>query len=121
MEVILDTNFIISCIKKKIDFIDVLEEQGFKVLLPREVQQEMKDLRLKVSSEDRRAIDVAFDIFSSRKIRKISLGNVPVDEGLITKGKQGAYIASLDAAIKRAVPNKVVISAAQQQISIERS
>ena len=64
MEVILDSSFIISCIRERIDFLSQLEEQGFTVKVPREVMQEMKDLRKRngVSHEDRQAIDVAFEI-----------------------------------------------------------
>ncbi len=120
MEVILDSNFIISCVKRKMDFISLLEEEGFKVFLPREVYQELKDLKLKVSKEDKSAIEVALKIFESAKVKKISLGNIAVDKGLIDKGKQGYYIASLDAAIKRSVKNRVVISNASNAIIIER-
>ena len=48
MEVILDSNFIVSCVMKGIDFISQLEGKGFKILIPREVIQEIKDLRNKV-------------------------------------------------------------------------
>src|SRR3989344_9092225 len=106
MEVILDTNFIVSCIKKKIDFMSELELQGFKVLVPREVLQELKDLRLKVRHDDRTAVNIALEKFASGNIKKMRLGTQSVDAGLIEKGKQGAYIATLDAAIKRTVPNR---------------
>ncbi|MBM3232755.1 hypothetical protein FJZ18_01145 [Candidatus Pacearchaeota archaeon] len=120
MEAILDSSFIISCVKKKIDFISVLEEMGFKVLLPKEVFQELKDLRLKVRSADRAAIDMAFDLFNTRKIKKTSLGNDAVDKGLISIGKKGAYIATLDSGIKREVQNKIVIRESQNSIEVER-
>ena len=121
MEVILDTNFIISCVKKKIDFISQLEGLGFKVIMPREVFQELRDLRMKVSHNEKSAIDIALKIFDSAKIKKIKLGNKSVDSGLIDKGKQGAYIATLDAGIKRSVPNRVLISMASNSIIIERN
>ena len=31
MEVILDTNFIVSCVRRKIDFLNELENLGFKI------------------------------------------------------------------------------------------
>lgn len=120
MEVILDSNFIISCLKRKIDFISDLENQGFKVFLPREVYQELKDLRLKVNQEDRMAVEIALKLFESKKTKKISLGNMSVDKGLIDKGKKGYYIATLDAAIKRSVKNRVFISSAKNAIIVER-
>ena len=121
MEVFLDSNFIISSIKRKIDFISELETLGFRILLPREVFQELKDLHDKVAPSDRSAINVALKMFESRKVKKTTLGNKNVDLGLIEKGRRGAYIATLDNAIKREVDNKVVINSASNNISIERN
>lgn len=120
MEAVLDTNFIVSCVKKKIDFISELENQGFKVILPREVLQELKDLRLKVIREDRLAIDVALEIFSKKTVKKTSLGKRTVDEGLIELGKQGKYIATLDSAIKRTISNSIGLSLAGNSILVQR-
>ncbi|MBX4196189.1 hypothetical protein KW805_01215 [Candidatus Pacearchaeota archaeon] len=120
MEVLLDSSFIISCLRKNIDFISELKEQGFSPVLPREVMDELKDLRLNVAHADRVAIDLAFTLFETRKIKKMKLGGTSVDEGLIAKGKHGIYIATLDRVIKRAVPNRIVISDAKNAISIER-
>ncbi len=118
MEVILDTNFIISCIRKRIDFLEQLQEQGFTVKVPLEVFQEMKDLRLNVKHDERTAIDVALSLFEGRKVKKIKLGHNKVDVGLIAKGKQGVYIATLDREIKRSVPNVVVIFDAQNRVGV---
>lgn len=116
MEAVLDTSFIISCIKRRIDFMNVLAEQGFTVKVPNEVVEELKDLRLKVRHDERIAINVALELFSQKKIKKLTLGSRSVDEGLISKGKQGAYIATLDREIKRNVPYSLIISAAQNSI-----
>jgi len=128
MEVYLDTSFIVSCIRKKIDFISELEDLGFKIILPREVFQEMKGLRKdsKQSHADRMAIDLAFKMFEKTKIKKTTLGGrierrVKVDEALISKGKEGFYIATLDNGIKRNVPNKVIISNAKNSVMVERT
>ncbi len=120
MEVLLDSNFIVACVKKNIDFMEELAGLGFRVVVPREVVEELKDLRLNVSHNDRAAIDIALARFASEKFEKAKLGKRTVDEGLIAKGKQGAYIATLDAAIKRVVPNRVTISASQNALQIER-
>ncbi len=121
MEVILDSSFIISCVRARIDFMTQLEEQGFKVLVPKEVMQEMKDLRLKkkTSRDDRIAIDVAQEMLNSSKVKKMSIGKGKVDDNLIKMGVAGAYIATLDRVIKRQIPNKVVIFSAQGRVGIE--
>jgi len=122
MEVILDANFIISCVMKRIDFLSQLKEKGFKVVVPREVIQEMKDLRIgrKMSQEERIAIDVAIKILFSKKVKKMTIGQGKVDDLLIKKGKEGAYIATLDNGIKRQVPNRVVIFSAKKEVGVER-
>jgi len=121
MQVLLDTNFVVSCVKKKIDFISELEGMGFRVLLPKEVFEEIKDLRLNSDYETRIAAKVALDILKARKVEGVTIGNKKVDEGLIEFGKRGAYIATLDAAIKRAIPNKVVISEQSNNLVVERA
>ena len=123
MEVLLDTNFIISCILKRIDFISQLEEKGFKIVVPKEVIEELKDLRFRKgqSHEERIAIDAAFEMFQHNKLKKMGLGGRSIDEALIKKGKEGIYIATLDNLIKKQVPNKIVIHSATGKIIVERS
>lgn len=122
MEVILDTNFIISCIRNRIDFLNELKNLGFKIIVPREIFDELKDLRKNSSHEDKVAVEVALSLFEKNKnIKKTRLGAKNVDEGLIEMGKKGAYIATLDSYIKRSVKNKVVISSSKNGILVERS
>ncbi len=120
MEAILDSSFILSCMKKKIDFISQLEDLGFQAILPREVMDELKDLRLKSAREDRTAIVLALQLIENRKVKKMKLGGTNVDEQLIKRGKKGIYIATLDNAIKREIPNKIIISDARKAIEVQR-
>mgnify|MGYP001173107703 FL=1 len=121
MKVLLDTSFIVSCIRKRIDFLTGLKEQGFEIFLPREVLQELKDLKKKssTSQEDRLAINVAFEMFEKEDFKKISLGGKNVDLGLIEKGKNGFFIATLDAEIKNSIPNKIVIFSSKKSVGRE--
>ncbi len=120
MEVILDSSFIMSCIRARIDFLTQLEEQGFKIVVPREVLQEIKDLKSSAASQDDRiAANVALELIEKNKLKKISFGKGKVDDYLIKKGLEGAYIATLDKEIKRNVPNKVVIFKSKSKVGIE--
>ena len=123
MEVLLDSSFIISCLVKKIDFLSQLKEKGFKVVIPREVIQELKDLTTKkeLSRGERTAIKIGLELFSSKDVKKIGFGEKKVDDMLIKKGKEGVYIATLDNGIKRQVKNKIIIQSAKKEIGIERS
>jgi rRNA-processing protein FCF1 len=122
MEAILDSSFIISCLRLGIDFHGQLEELGFKVVLPKEVFQELKDIRARsgIAHIDKEAIDVAFVMFEQNKIKKMSLGKGKVDDGLVRKGKEGVYIASLDKGILREIKNKIVIKSSEKRVAIER-
>lgn len=122
MEAILDTNFIISCIRGKIDFISQLEEEGFKVILPREVMQELKDIKRRTgeSHYDRSSIELALQMFERSKIRKMALGNNKVDDQLVKLGVAGAYIATLDKEILHKIPNRITINSSAKKIMVER-
>ena len=121
MQVILDSSFIISCVRERIDFLTQLAEQGFTPIVPREVLQEMKDLRVRngVSHEDRIAIDVAFDLLEKGKVKKTSLGTGRVDDWLIKRGQEGIFIATLDNGIKKRIPKRIVIFKAQNRVGVE--
>lgn len=121
MQVILDSSFIISCVRERIDFLTQLHEQGFTPIVPREILQEMKDLRLRsgTSHDDRIAIDVAFEMFEKEKIKKTTLGEGKVDEWLVKRGKDGIFIATLDNGIKKRIPKKIVIFKAQNRVGVE--
>lgn len=95
MEVLLDSSFIVSCIKKKIDFLVELEGMGFKVLLPKEVFEEIKDLRFNSDHGTKVAVEVALELFKKRKIKSVALGDRQVDEGLIEFGKRELILPRL--------------------------
>ncbi len=122
MEVLLDTNFVISCVLKRIDFVEELKNLGFTPIIPREVFQELKDLlkNSKTSHAERAAIDVVFEIIEKEKLKKTKIGGINVDEGLISKGKTGIHIATLDSGIKNKVPNLILISNAKNGLIVER-
>ncbi len=120
MEVLLDSNFIISCIKRKIDIFQELEGLGFRIIVPREVLEELKDLKARVPPADRQAIGVAFELFEKRKVEKMRMPRGSVDEGLIALGKKGAYIATLDAGIKRLIPNTIGIDNARNSFIVSQ-
>ncbi|MEK6915276.1 MAG: hypothetical protein AABW89_01900 [Nanoarchaeota archaeon] len=121
MQVLLDSSFIISCVRDRIDFLAQLQEQGFTPVVPREVLQEMKDLRIsnRSSREDRLAIDVAFDILEKSKVKKTTLGEGKIDDFLIRKGQEGIFVATLDNGIKKRIPKKVIIFKAQNRVGVE--
>ncbi len=121
MQVLLDSSFIISCVRDRIDFLTQLEEQGFTPVVPREILQEMKDLRVsnRSSREDRIAIGVALEMIEQKGVKKNSLGKGRVDDFLIQRGQAGVFIATLDNGIKKRITKKIVIFKAQNRVGVE--
>lgn len=121
VEAILDTNFIIGCVKEQIPFLEQLREKGFTPMVPKEVLEEMKDLRFKVPHDQRVVIDLGFVLLEQHKVKKVTLGGRTVDEGLIVKGKQGTYIATLDGKIRKMIPKRIGLSTARKSVMVEEA
>ena len=77
MEVILDSSFILSCMKRNIDFVAELAAMGFRIAVPREVMQELKDFKTKKTSRETRMIaDLALEILNSKKFFRLNIKSV---------------------------------------------
>jgi len=101
MKIIFDTNFLLSCIKQKIDFLQELE--GFELVLPRQVIDEIekliKDKRKKLSERELARTTLAFINKFKSRFKIIELEKNYVDLGL--KKLQGYVIATLDKGIRK--------------------
>lgn len=109
-QVILDTSFIISCIKNKIDFFEELESAGVEILIPEEVIVELKGLKQ----------ELALKLLDKNKFRKIRLNSKIVDKGIINYAKenQKLIVATLDREIKKLVKNQKLVIRNKKKIEI---
>jgi len=114
MEVILDTNFVISCVREKLDFVNLSEElfdENMQFFLPEEVLKEIEKLskRKGEKSTDKNAAKTAMAILNSLEkkgeIHKIALENEDVDSGLVNYVKMNPeekfVLATLDRELKK--------------------
>lgn len=123
MEVLLDSSFILACLEKRIDFLEQLKLLGFKIVVPKEVFEELKDLKEKgrVSREKKSLVSIALDMLEDNKsVKKKKLGEKTVDLGLIKQGREGIFIASLDSSVKKEARNRVVIADSKKSVLVER-
>lgn len=107
MKILLDTNFILSCVKQKIDFFSLAEElfdEKLEWVVPKEVLEELKDLteRKKEKVADKQAADLSLQILERAGSEHIELGNKNVDKGIIDylKKHQDFVLATLDKKLK---------------------
>ena len=112
MEVILDTSFILTCIKEKIDFLEA-EDYG-ELVLPMQVLEELDRFQDKGELKEREQAKLALDIIEKNKgkFKVVDLEKKFVDAGIksYVKGKKGKIIvASLDAELKRELRGKARI------------
>ncbi len=111
-EVLLDTNFIIACLKQKIDFIEEFNLLGYKVLIPEQVINELK----------RNKQELALNFLEKQKnfFRTIDIGKGHVDKKIIQYSKKNPEIvvATLDKELKNSLKNKKAIIREKKRIII---
>ncbi len=111
MKAILDSSFIIACMRKRIDFLNELESQGFRVSVPREVVQEIKDFKFEDSSsiEDKVIVERMLELMAGKYLEKEPIGRQKIEDWFIQKGKEGFYIGTRKTRIKNIVPKSLDI------------
>ena len=111
MEIILDTNFILTCTKMKIDLFSQLEEffPGDGVVLPSRVLDELEklseDRELKI--KEREAASLSLQILRKNNL-KLLPGGGEVDDIIIdyATSKRGILVATLDKGIRKQIRGK---------------
>ncbi len=108
--VLLDTNFILTCIKEKIDMFDVLE--GFEILIPQKVLNEIVVLAKTLKGKERRAAELAQTILTQKR-EKFTVLELPgryADSAIVTYAKINPEIriATLDQTLRKKIKNKII-------------
>ncbi len=121
MEVILDTGFIMNCLRKRLDFLTQLEDSGFKIQVPREVLQELKDIRFEsiASRLDRDLIASALEMLNKKKVKHTTMGQIRKDHWLLKKAAEGYYIATTNSLIKNRIPYRIEIVESSHKLTLK--
>jgi rRNA-processing protein FCF1 len=114
MRVILDTNFVLTCVKEKIDFILVSEEvfsEKFDFFIPEEVLEELAKIskRKGEKTKDKEAAKLSLKIIESLEkkgeVNRIKVGEKDVDKGIVNYIKESYpekfLLATMDKALKK--------------------
>jgi len=110
-QIILDTSFILTCIKQKIDFFEELVEA--QILIPEQVINEIKRLE-NINSK------LALKLLKKNKFKKINLGKAHVDKLIIRFAKENpkTIVATLDREIKNKTKNQKLIIRGKKKLEI---
>lgn len=111
-KIILDTNFIMSCVRQKIDFFDELLLMGFHIIIPKQVIDEL--IKLKCSLELK-----LLETYRERyQIVRFKKGYV--DKGMVEFGKKHpkAVVATLDRELQDKLTNPIMIIRGKKQLEV---
>ncbi len=119
--VLLDTNFILSCVTQKIEFFEQIESMGHKIIIPEEVIGEIKFISVsKKAMRFRNAAKLSLMILENEEFIKIRLRTKDVDKGIKKLAEQDdkLIIATLDRAIKKSNKNKNLVIRNKKKLEI---
>lgn len=109
-KIILDTNFILSCIRKKIDFFEELIE--YKILIPEQVISELKKIseskkKLRFRDESK----LALLLLKKSKFTNIDLKEKYVDKGIrnYLSKHPNVIVATLDKEVQLKTNSRLII------------
>lgn len=112
-QAILDTNFILTCIKQKIDFFEELKLLGIKPIIPKQVIRELQGLK-------KPEVELSIKILNKNKFKEIDIGKGHVDNRIMNylKEHEDTFIATLDREIKKRTINSKIIIKEKKRLEI---
>ena len=115
-QAILDTNFILTCAKQKIDFFEELYLMGISIIIPKEVIREIEKFKGKKAEAD-----IALKILEKNKFDLIEIGKGHVDKKIIGYAKENpeVLVATLDKEMQDKISNKKIIIREKKRLEIK--
>ena len=120
-QVVLDTNFIMACIKRKIDFFNEIKFMGYKVLIPKEVIKELKKIiNSKQKLHNKETAKIALKIIKLNKFKKIELKKKNVDNAIaeFANSNKGIIVATLDKDLKNKIKGQKMIIRDKKKLEV---
>ena len=117
---VLDTNFILSCIRKKIDFFVDIPQMGLGILIPLQVLDEIKKFSRQARGTLKEEAKLALVILQNQKFKRVDLYNKNVDNGIIKMANDNPnyIVATLDRAIKVKTKNSNLVIRGEKELEI---
>ncbi|MCX6747284.1 MAG: PIN domain-containing protein [Candidatus Pacearchaeota archaeon] len=117
---ILDTNFILSCIRKKIDFFEKIPLMGMKIIIPSEVIDEIRKFSRQGRGNLKQEAKLALVILENQEFKRVDLCNKNVDNGIIKLAEKNRdyIIATLDTGIKNETKNSILLIRGEKELEV---
>ncbi len=109
--VLLDTSFILTAIRQKIDFFEEFSLKGLKILIPEKVIKELKSIASTKKGKAKQEARLALKIIQINNFESIKIKGRNADKAIIKYSKENpdVLIATLDREIKNKVMGKKLI------------
>lgn len=132
MDILIDTNFAVTCTKQKIDFFSLISsitEENVKWLIPKQVLTEIEELSKKSSQtiKDRQSARLFLDVLDhlikdSDNIEVIRLEGSIVDNSIagFCKKNPKTVLATLDKRLKSRVKNPILTIKGKSFLAIQK-
>jgi rRNA-processing protein FCF1 len=121
--VLLDTSFIVTCVKQKIDFFSELKDLGMEIIIPEQVIQELHSVKENKSKklESKDAAKTALRIIKKSDYLPLLFEGSYVDSEIIKYARINPeiIIATLDREIKKKLKNKNRLMVIRQKKKLE--
>jgi rRNA-processing protein FCF1 len=110
-KVILDTSFILTCVRNGIDFIEELKLRGFDFIIFKKVIEEIEKSKTKESKVSLKLLE---------KKKALNLGKSHADKQIIIFANKNPdfFVATLDKEIMKTVSNKKIIIQGKKKLEI---
>lgn len=114
MDVLIDANFAVACMKKKIDFVSVaagIFDRPVSWLIPIEVLGELGRLsrRKGAKTADKEAAALAIDYLKKNNAEEVVLGQGNIDRGIANyASRNGTAVATLDRGLRAQIKEKIL-------------
>jgi len=114
-QIILDTNFILTCVKQKIDFFEEIQLMGMQISIPNQVIVEIEGLSKKNNNAK-----LSLKLLKKSKFKKIDLKTKDTDKGIIKFAKENpeVIIATLDRELKNKIKNPKLIIRGKKKLEV---
>jgi len=108
---LLDTSFIITAAKQKIDFFKWLEEEGLKPVIPEQTIRELERL----------GAELPLKLIKMHKFQLAKVSGKNADTAIVnlTKKDSEAFVATLDQGLRKRIKNRKITIRGKKRIEID--
>ena len=115
MKIVLDTNFLIGCLKFRIDFLSEL--QGYELYIVDKTKNELEKLIKGKNAKDKQRAKIVLQLLGKKKIKTIASKAEETVDNTLARLK-GYIIATQDKELKNKIKGKKLIIRAQKKLEI---